>query len=454
MNTVLVTVDALRADHLSQYGYERETMPVLDRIVDDGVQFTNAFANAPYTRISVPSFHTSQYLGYETIHDSPTLASVLGEAGVTTAGIGTQAGLNKVDVEGDLIFDTYVDFGADDRADKVNRDRPLRDKVVSYVAYHDVMDVKPIHTAAKAVYDRLPLAIGSPVRAGAYTSAERVTDGAVDWLSDHRDDEFFLWLHYMEAHRPHGVHDDVHEFADWSVDEETFHELARKAGIKPETVTPEERQRIVDLYDSDLRYCSRHVERLFDEMEALGLWEETNVLFSSDHGEGFGEHGHYFHRHQPYDELIHVPLLARGPAVPTRDPVDDQRELLDLAPTVCDWHGVDTSGLPFEGEHLLEGEGRQVIALGSQLNHGEVVAGRWDGWKYMSVEGEDRLYDLEADPGEQTSVADEHPDVVGEFRETIPDAIFEMDPEKLEVPDDAVEREQLEALGYLEVSDE
>lgn len=454
MNTVLITVDALRADHLSQYGYERRTMPVLDRLESDGVRFEHAFANGPYTRISVPSFHTSQYLGYETIHDSPTIASVLGEFGVTTAGFGTQAGLDKVDVEGDLIFDTYVDFGQDAHTDRANQARPVRDKLVAAIANHDVMDIRPVHRLAKALYDRLPLGIGNPVPTAGYTSAETVTDGAIDWLEDHQSDEFFLWLHYMEAHRPHGVHDDVHEFVDREFDEEDVRRILRKAGAKPKSVDSDERRLIVDLYDSDLRYCSRHLQRLFDEMQSLDLWEETNVLFSSDHGEGFGEHGHYFHRYQPYDELIRVPLLARGPDVPDRSPIEDQRELVDLAPTICDWHDVDVSGLPFEGQHLLEGDDRHVIAVGSQLNHGPVVAGRWDGWKYICVEGEDRLYDLETDPGERTSVADEHPDVVEMFRDTIPDPIFEQEPEELEVPDESVQRERLEALGYLEVSDE
>lgn len=454
MNTLLITVDALRADHLSHYGYERDTMPVLDRLERDGVRFENAFANGPYTRISVPALHTGQYLGYETIQESPTIASVLGDAGMTTAGFGTSAGLNKVDVEGDLIFDTYVDFGIDERSKDLDEARPLRDRVAASIAQHRFMEIEPLYKVAKSVYDRLPLAVGNPVPTGGYTSAEDVTDGALDWIRSHREEEFFVWIHYMEAHRPHGIHDDRHEFVDGPVDPDRAREIARKADVRPEAVTESERQLLVDLYDSDVRYCSRHLDRLFDELEREGLWDETNVLFSSDHGEGFGAHGHYFHGHQPYDELIHVPLIARGPAVPSGDAITDQRELVDLAPTISEWHGVDASGYPFDGEHLFEGDGRQVMAVGSQLNSGPVVAGRWDGWKYMSVEGDERLYDLSTDPGELTSVADERPDVVTEFRERIPDALFEQEPEELDVPDNQARREQLAALGYLDEGDE
>lgn len=453
MNTILVTVDALRADHLSQYGYGRDTMPVLDQLKHEGVWFEKAFANGPYTRISVPSFHTSRYLGYEEIHDTPTLAGVLAGNNVTTAGFGTQAGLDKVDVEGDLVFDTYVDFGQDSDKDQADRDRPLRDRIVQKIAQHRIMDNKMIHSVAKAVYDNLPLSVGNPVPTAGYTSAKKVTDGAIDWLDEREGGDFFLWIHYMEAHRPYSVHDDQPEFGDGEFDAVKLREISRKAAARPQAVSDTERRKLVDAYDSDIRYCSNHMERLIDELKKLDLWNETNILFSSDHGEGFGEHGHYFHRHQPYDELIHVPLIARGPDVPDRGAVCEQRELIDLMPTILDWHGVETTKLPLEGTNLFKSGSRKVMAVGSQRNHGAVVAGRWDGWKYLSIEDEERLYNLQSDPDEQVSVADKNPSITDQFRDEIPERLFEQEPEELVIPDDKVKREQLTALGYIEPKD-
>jgi arylsulfatase A-like enzyme len=74
------------------------------------------------------------------------------------------------------------------------------------------------------------------------------------------------------------------------------------------------------------------------------------------------------HCHQPYDELIHVPLLAHGPVVPGSRRVDEQRERLDLEPTVFDWHGVDTADLPLEGRYVFEGKERKVIAVDAERN--------------------------------------------------------------------------------------
>jgi len=85
MKAILVTVDALRADHLSQYGYDLDTMPVLDRPAAEGTVFEEAYANGPYTRISVPSFHTSSYLAYEDMDGLETISGVLGDRGVMTA---------------------------------------------------------------------------------------------------------------------------------------------------------------------------------------------------------------------------------------------------------------------------------------------------------------------------------------------------------------------------------
>jgi len=111
MPTLLITVDSLRADHLGQYGYDRDTMPVLDEFADDGTVFTQAFSNGPYTRISIPSFHTSRYLAYGDLNAFPTIGSVLGDAGVRTAGIGTQTGIGMV--PGRFDMDELIDLGRD-----------------------------------------------------------------------------------------------------------------------------------------------------------------------------------------------------------------------------------------------------------------------------------------------------------------------------------------------------
>lgn len=443
MSSLLITVDALRASRLGQFGHYRDTMPALDCLARDGTTFTDAYSNAPYTRMSIPSFHTSRYRGHELIGQTPTVAETLSDAGLQTACLGTLTGFK--DSEGSLVFDEYADLGRDEFYEEANH-TPVLDAAKRVV--EPVVGVsRPLYDAAESVHDRL----FSTHEFKGYTSAAQMTDAVIEWLDDAPED-FFLWVHYMEGHRPYGVHNDDPAFLDAKPDDETLMELMETAGTNGSAVTVGENELIKDLYDSDLRYCSDHLDRLFAFMEREGLWTETDVYLTSDHGEEFYDHGMYFHRNLPYDELLHVPLFVKRAGADGGERVDETRELLDLAPTVCEREGVDTGDLPFEGRHLFEGGTRRVIATGSAaIDDRAVVAGRWDGWKYIR-DGEDRyLYDLDADPGEKVSVADGHADVLDVFEATIPSELFSTDSAGTRDPDDAVDEEQLEALGYMEV---
>lgn len=454
MNTLLITVDALRADHLGQYGYDRETVPALDRLESDGTKFLSAYSNGPYTRISVPSIHSSRYLAYDRLEEYPTIASILRDEGLYTACIGTQTGF--ANYTGDLVFDEFKDFGMDDFKDRANKPKTVKEKAARPVHSLARDHIGPrIRSISMPVYARLKeiyktVVPGTGFRNLSYTSAEDVTDAATKWLKEHEDEDFFLWIHYEEGHRPYGIHDTRHEFVNQPVTEKLIQQLMTAAGTNPDEVMISDHNLIQDLYDSNLRYCSRHMSRLFGELEELGLWSETNIVLTSDHGEEFYEHGYYFHRNLPYDELLNVPLFVKT-TEESEDIVGEQRQLLDVAPTICKLHGIDTSALPFLGQSLFEDGKRKIIAVGAQLPKQQVVAGRWDGWKYIATEHEELLFNLDQDPREQWSVAEDYPEVLERFREEIPDPVFTNSPEELSEPDEAAARQRLEALGYLEI---
>lgn len=449
MNTILVTVDALRADHLGQYGYDRDTMPVLDRLSQNGTRFENTLANGPYTRISIPSIHTSVRLGHSDLGSLPTLSGTFQETGVNTACIGTRTGFKSA--EGDLHFDTYVTLGRDEYHEESRQEQSLFSKLeerLTTAAGEALKSSPKLHSIAQRAYNRAPTS-GSFSYKG-YTSAEEVTDTTIEWLSE-QDEDFFLWVHYMEGHRPYGVHDTDPEYTS-PLDNDQIRDLMKKAGTEPENVSDEERQRLIDLYDSDLRYCSEHLDRLVDGLEDLGLWDTTNIVFTSDHGEEFGEHGHYFHRNLPYNELLHVPLFVRSPAVTDQpETISEQRELIDIAPTILEFHDITVPEM-FEGQYLFSGQSRQAIASGSQLHPTPVISAQWDGYKYLYTPDQEYLFDLEADPDETDNLAATSPDLRDTYRSEIPEMYFEerVTKEELRDPEDAVDRERLEALGYLE----
>ena len=169
-----------------------------------------------------------------------------------------------------------------------------------------------------------------------------------------------------------------------------------------------------------------------------------------DGGEEFGDHGYYYHRNRPYDELIHVPLIVKSPSgCEERDAIDSQRELLDVAPTLCAWHDIEPPS-EFLGKPLFEEGRRKVVATGSFVEQSHVVGGQWDGWKYISVQDTDtELFDLMTDPSEKRDVAGDHPDTIAKFKQEIPDSVFAGESVSVDADDDDV-RQRLADLGYME----
>lgn len=472
MATLLLSVDSLRADHLGQYGYDRDTMPALDSLVDDGAVFENAFANAPYTRISIPAIHASRHLVYDDLESFPTVAGVLSNGGVPTAVIGTQTAIDIADFGFGETIDLDEASGRDDETyhrEKL-RERSAGERVryrVNTVAtrvsqFLQRHELDGVYGAVKRPYNAV--VGGSDFRHQGYTGAADVTDRAISWLESNDEPDFFLWLHYMDPHRPYGLHDDEPAYLDGPLSENRVRDLMRTAGTDPEAISERERRLMRDLYDSDVRYCSRHLARLFERLRDLGRWEELNVIFTADHGEEFAEHGRYFHRNYPYDELIHVPLVVKAPDhYDGGETIAEGRELLDVAPTIRALHGVgnedDDDGTPrsesaFEGGPVFEGESRRVIALGQPPDAEPAVAVREEEWKYIREGESRRLYDIAGDPEEREDVLDENRDVAKRLDGSIPEHLLTREAKPPRAPDDEVDRERLDALGYLELQED
>lgn len=445
MDTILITVDALRADHLSQYGYHRETMPVLDGLFATKTdQYEQAFSNGTHTGISLPSLLTSRYLGDRPATEGPTVADTLPDE-VSTVGVHSNTYF-ATRIGRPSGFDRFEDFDVIGSEDESVRSVPHR-------AFRRAMDViRPtverlgIRERAEAIQQTI-----FPSRliheSTAYETGEQTTNRALE-LAAEVDGDLFLWVHYMDPHRPFCMHIDDPRYGNVDLSSSQIHNLMSQAGIDPESLSESDRNLLRDLYDSELHYTSKQIRRLADGLHEQGRWDDAQVIFTSDHGEEFGEHGYYFHRNRPYDELIHVPLLVRGPET-EGDSVSEQRELLDVAPTICAAHGVEPPST-FLGHPLDDGKPRRVVATGSFSDSEPVVAGRWDGWKYIEAGKETELYDLETDPGETSSVADNHTERVAAFKNEIPSRLRNENHSSVPTDTDEDVEDRLADLGYLE----
>jgi len=251
----------------------------------------------------------------------------------------------------------------------------------------------------------------------------------------------------MDPHRPYGMQLESPSYSAPPPDDKIL-DLMSQTGKHPEKVTDEEHNLLIDMYDDELAYTAREVSRFIDELRAANLYTGLDLYLTADHGEEFHEHGQYFHKNYPYDELIHVPLLYRSESVdPER--TSEARQLVDLAPMILDSYNIEPPD-EFHGLHLTKSGDRTVVSLGGVYD--EALAVRTDDWKLLlPTDGDTELYDLTEDPEEQSSVATDRPHVVDRLRNHVPTSIdnsgFALERERGDL-DSSVE-EDLKHLGYL-----
>lgn len=284
---ILIVVDAMRPDHLSPYGYFRDTTPSLTALADEGLVLTNYFVNGNWTRPSTaslltglpPSAHGVERDRDRLADDYVTLAELLGGVGIPTGAVvgngnaGSAFGLGRG-------FDFYADT------------------------------VKH--------WKGLP-------------SADQVVELAVPFVRKHKDGPFFLMLFFVDPHDPYHApppYEDMY-VSDASVP------LIRSPHWERGKYAPGEIDRMRATYDGALRYTDSVIGRFFGTLRELGLYEKATIIVTSDHGEAFGEHGVFLHAHHLYDEIVRAPLIVRAPEMSARGVYNHYLfQTIDLMPTL------------------------------------------------------------------------------------------------------------------------
>ena len=288
-HVLLITVDTLRADHLSSYGYHLETSPRIDRLAAEGVRFDRAYAAIPMTGPShfsiftgrYPQEHGARINGVAVPQESKWVMfpQVLRKFGYKSA-----AFVSAWPLIGRL---THLDKRFDHYDEEIDR---------TYQFLHSMR------------------------------WAEDVTPKAVRWLDEHKDERnIFMWVHYFDPHEPYHLRE---EFA------------SPKALGEPSATaahySPEVAQR-VRKYDSEIGYVDRYIGKLLDRFDEHGLTDDTLVVLASDHGEGLGEHGFVGHGRWLTESTMRVPWIMKLPG--TIEPgvvVERNVSTLDIAPTILD----------------------------------------------------------------------------------------------------------------------
>jgi arylsulfatase A-like enzyme len=320
-NIILITLDTVRADHLSAYGYERLTTPNLDHLAWRGVMFEEAVAPSSWTLASHASIltgllpHQHEANIYEPLDEAPrTLAEILHSHGYETAGFNA----NNAYGQGSWGLDQGFGIYDDSRS----------------MILHNL----PRTLVARAIFRPIrqhwvPQGLNSHRR-----NAADVNQDVVRWFRHRSNRPFFLFINYFDAHGPYYApppYDNrFGRISRASVRGLIFSELFPHR--KP--LTPEDYASFMNGYDNCVAYLDDQVGRLLDELSHSPDWANTIVIVTSDHGEAFGTHGSYLHgRNVYYEEALHVPLMISGPGIPAGVRIAHPARLRELFPTVLDF---------------------------------------------------------------------------------------------------------------------
>lgn len=293
---VVISIDSLRADHLSGYGYKRDTTPTLDALADDGLRFTHAISASPWTLPSHMTMMTGLWpTQHQIIEDNrqlvdsvPVIAERLQSAGYATAGF-----VSAIYVSGGYGFargfDTYQDFGLTERA-----------------------------------------SLGHQVR-----TPELVTS-SLDWAKGlPKGTPAFLFLHTYDVHYPYAPPDPWNARYNRAMDPKNL-QYVKWQYYKTHPVSKNRMHDLVAQYDESLRFVDDSLKPLID----MWSWDRDVVfIVLADHGEEFGERGSWGHAHTLYSEALNVPFIVSGTGVPAA--VREERVgNIDVAATAAAIAGV------------------------------------------------------------------------------------------------------------------
>lgn len=400
-NLLLITIDTLRADHTSTYGYSLETAPNLTALAGRGVRFGRCITQRTNTAGSVASLMTGLY--------PPT---------------------NRTLNNRDLLQDFNVTMA-----------EIFQEKGFRTAAFVTVPVVGPRFNFDQGFEQFKMLAFRIPE--DELAESRIVNRSAFNWLTNNVEQRFFLWLHYKDPHSPYlvptkyqGLYLDDPEAA--APDEK---EILMQG---TEKARQENARYFISQYDAEIRFIDENLGLLFGKLDELGLRERTLVVLTADHGEGLGEHGEYFaHGGNCYEPTANVPLIFLHPALPEGRLVTDTVSLVDILPTLRELFGFGIdSGLQGQSlAGLITGEpGSETrphhFTIGSYRNGYQahaVTTGRhklilvakqkwvatdqamerlvrcWTGDPLLNTYRcrvtDYELYDLEVDPGETENLA-------------------------------------------------
>lgn len=326
---ILISIDSLRADHCTPYGYQaefttEETTPWMQELAKDGLTFEECSAAAPWTlpsHISMltamhPMEHGVRARRFRLPDNTENIAGKFKEAGYQTAAFYSAPFLHPS-------WGYYPGFDTYASAAPYLNTEEATDAIMDTTS----QGIRKFHDAADTDKENAP----------------HVVNKALEWLQeeDRKNRPFFMFLHFWDPHYNYQAPDNYNEIflPDFSGND-------RKLGKEftprlPQEYSTDQISRIKAMYDAEIRYTDDQISRFFKKLRDWGLEDKVIVAVLSDHGDHFGEHGHYYHHRTLYEEVIHVPFVIKANGIikpSTRSKASVS--IYDVSPTLLDLAGL------------------------------------------------------------------------------------------------------------------
>ena len=328
---LLYVIDTLRADHISSYGYERETSPAIDAFADANARYKNAYATSSWTKPSgasilsglLPRNHQAVSRTAKLPEDVVTLGEILRKQGYYTAAFMTNGSL----------------------ADYFGFDRGFDD----FIFFPEDFNSKEIHARAATVNEKV------------FTFLDEYTKTP-------ERKPLFLLFWSTEPHDPYTPPEEFQKLFDIGRFTPIDTPLKLLSNIRHEGLEPTASQieYIKARYDQEIFSNDRAFGDLVTRLKALGIYEDMTLILTADHGEEFFEHGSVGHGLTLYNEQIRIPLIVKSSHI-APGVYDEPVQLIDIYPTILDALGIEPP-YTLDGISLIHfGQGHAALYAEQEL---------------------------------------------------------------------------------------
>jgi len=351
---ILLTIDCLRRDRLILYGQHKNLVPHINKLSNEAYCFENTISNSSNTPPSFYSLFTSQLPSIKTPYaplgiNKQTIYKYLKKFGIKTCGIHSNPHIGiycnyqyGFDDFFDMVKNPYLSF---QRGQLFRYFNTIFNKIL--LSFNLIELVKKIRNKFWRLFNRLKSSTSEDNNEfiSPYADAKKITNQAIEWLRNNYKSDFFLWIHYMDAHTPYfPPNENLRNIQFDEISEELkleVYKIIDSIGKDPKRVHTIDQKKfspiIEALYNAEINYLDHYLGILFMYLKKLKIYNDTIIILTADHGDELFDHNFLSHYASLYDELIRVPLLIKDKkSLDKPKSIPNLVELKDIAPTILD----------------------------------------------------------------------------------------------------------------------